>query len=86
MNEELLDGAERLFEEAEHLADNERVRFRVQVARLPIWYVKIAAHRVKGDARAELGRRFLAIARQAGISNISEGQSLEDWAKQMGAE
>jgi len=86
LNDALLNGAERLFEEAEHLADNERVRFRVQVARLPIWYVKIAAHRVKGDARAELGRRFLAIARQAGISNISEGQSLEDWAKQMGAE
>jgi hypothetical protein len=31
-------------------------------------------------------RRFLSIARKAGITNISEGRSLNDWAKRMGAE
>ena len=61
-------------------------RFRAQVARLPIWYVKLATNRVTGDAKAELLRRFLSIARKAGITNISEGSSLNDWAKRMGAE
>ena len=58
----------------------------MQVARLPIWYVKLAAQRVTGEARGELRRRFLEIARQAGISDMREGGSLKDWAKQMGAE
>jgi hypothetical protein len=55
------------------------------VARLPIWYVKIATNRVTDDARTELIHRFLAVARKAGISNISEGMSLNDWAKKVGA-
>ena len=56
------------------------------VARLPIWYVKIATDRVTGEPRQALIRRFLEIARQAGISNISESMALKDWAKKMGAE
>jgi uncharacterized protein DUF4838/glycosyl hydrolase family 67 len=81
LNDEFLQGAETLLEQAKALADNETVRFRVEVARLPIWYVKLATQRVEGQAREELRRRFLEVARKAGISNISEGQSLEDWAK-----
>ena len=66
--------------------DDDTIRFRVEVARLPIWYVKLATNRVTGDAKAELLRRFLSVARKAGISNISESRSLDDWAKRMGAE
>ena len=65
---------------------DDTIRFRVEVARLPIWYVKLATNRVTGDAKAELLRRFLSVARKAGISNISESRSLDDWAKRMGAE
>src|SRR5439155_11278823 len=86
LTEDFLRRAEQILDEAERLADNETHRFRVQVARLPIWYVKLATDRVTGDAKAELLRRFLAIARKAGITNISEGRGLIDWAKQMGAE
>ena len=86
LGEETMNSAEQLLDKAEQLAETDDVRFRVQVARLPVWYVKLAAKRVSGDARADLVRRFLAIARQAGISNISEGMSLNDWAKRMGAE
>jgi hypothetical protein len=68
------------------LADSDEIRFRVQVARLPIWYVKLATNRVTGDERSDLLRKFLAIARKAGITHISEGRSLDDWAKKMGAE
>ena len=79
-------GGAKLLDIAEHHAANEAERFRVQVARLPIWYVKLATQRVTGEARGELRRRFLEIARQAGISDMREGGSLKDWAKQMGAE
>ncbi len=86
LSDEIIRGGEKLLDEAEQLAGNEAERFRVQVARLPIWYVKLATQRVTGEARGVLLRRFLAIARQAGISDMREGGSLKDWAKQMGAE
>lgn len=86
LNDEFLDGAERLFDEAERLAESEAIRFRIRVARLPVWYVKLATNRVTGDTRADLLRKFLATARKAGITHISEGRTLEDWAKKMGGE
>jgi len=86
LNDEAINGGERLLDEAEELADNDDVKLRVQVARLPIWYVKFATNRVTGDARADLLRRFLIIARKAGITEIREGGSLDAWAKKTGAE
>ncbi|HNQ74931.1 MAG TPA: DUF4838 domain-containing protein [Verrucomicrobiota bacterium] len=83
---ELMDEAEQRLDEAEALADDEAVRFRVQVARLPVWYVKIATGRLAGPAKTDLAKRFVAIARKAGISNISEGQALNDWAKKLGVD
>jgi hypothetical protein len=80
LTDELLEKAEQLFDEAERLADNADVRFRVQTARLPIWYVKLATNRVSGNDRSAMLDRFLAVARQAGITHISESKSLEDWA------
>jgi len=81
LTDELLDKAEKLFDEAERLADNPDVRFRVQTARLPIWYVKLATNRVSGDDRSAMLNRFLTVARQAGISHISEARSLDDWSR-----
>ena len=86
LNDEIINGAEKLFDEAERLADDDATRFRVRVARLPIWYVQLATNRVTGDARTSLLNRFLSVARKAGITSISESRSLEDWAKRMGAE
>ena len=86
LDEETLAAAEWTLDAADRDAENDAIRFRVEVARLPVWYVKLATERVKGDERTVLLRRFLEIARKAGISNISEGKSLNDWAKQMGAE
>src|SRR5207244_3209087 len=40
LNEEVMNPAEKVLDEAEQLAENDDVRFRVQVARLPVWYVK----------------------------------------------
>ncbi|NOS72005.1 MAG: DUF4838 domain-containing protein [Verrucomicrobia bacterium] len=86
LSEEVLNTGEKMLDEAEQLAENDEVRFRVQVARLPVWYVKIAANRLEGDAKTDLTKRFVVIARKAGISNISEGQTLDDWAKKRGVE
>lgn len=86
LDDEFLEEAEKLFDEAERLADNEEIRFRIQVARLPVWYVKLAAKRVRGEKRLKLLRSFLEIARRAGITHISEAVKLDDWAERMGKE
>jgi hypothetical protein len=85
LKEEFLTAADKLLAEAESAAENQTVRARVQVARLPVWYVQLATSRVTGDARTDLLRHFLEIARKGGISNISESKSLDDWAKKMEA-
>ncbi len=86
LGEEVLTGGARLLDQAEQLADDEAVRLRVQVARLPIWYVMLATNRATGDARRDLLARFLATARKARVSEIREGGSLNDWAKRQGAQ
>lgn len=86
LSAEFIDAADKLLDAAEQKADTDAVRFRVQVARLPVWYVQLVTGHVQGDARTELLKKFLAIARKAGISNINEAQALNDWAKQMGAD
>ena len=86
LKSEVMDAGEKLLDEAEQLAENDDVRFRVQVARLPVWYTKIANNRISGEAKKELTRRFVGIARKAGVSNINEGTSLDDWAKKQGVE
>jgi hypothetical protein len=84
LNEGFISAADKLFAEAEQAAEDDAVRFRVQVARLPIWYVQLVTGRVTGTERDALLRDFLAIARKAGITHISEGQHLNDWARSMG--
>jgi len=83
---DVMDAGERILDEAEQLAENNDVRFRVQVARLPVWYVKIATGRIAGDARKDLVKRFVVIARKAGISGLSAWPNLDEWAKELGVE
>jgi len=80
LNPGFLTAADALLEQAERTADTDATRARTRATRLPIWYVQLATDRVVGDARGELLRQFLQTARQAGISHISEGQTLDDWA------
>lgn len=84
LNDAFLSEATKIFDAAEQAAQDDSVRFRVQIARLPIEYVKLDTQRVQGDARSALLTRFLEVARKAGISNISESTSLDAWAKKMG--
>jgi hypothetical protein len=85
LTDAVIEGGDRLLAEGEQLAETEAEKFRVRIVRLPLWYVKIASKRVTGEAREALLTQFLTVARQAGISNISEGRSIEEWVKQMEA-
>jgi hypothetical protein len=86
LKKEVMDTGEKLLEEADQLADDDTIRFRVQMVAVPVWYTKIANGRVKGEAKKELTQRLVAVARKAGVSNINEGTTLADWAKQQGVE
>jgi hypothetical protein len=86
LNDDFLAQADKIFQEAERAADNETIAFRVRVAQLPVDYVRLATGRVEGEQRQALLKHFLELARKAGISNISEGESLDAWAKKQGAE
>ena len=77
----VMDRAERALDSAAKLAENDTIRFRVDVARLPVWYVKIADNRITGQPRTKLLRRFITIARRAGISDITSIMSLDQWQK-----
>ncbi len=85
LTDELLVEGGKLLDEAERLADNDEIRLRVRTARLPVWYVKLATNRVTGADRTRMLDQFLGIARQVGISNVSEARSLDEWVKQMTA-
>jgi len=84
LNAEFATAADKLLAEAEAMAESDAVRQRVQLARLPVWYVQIANDRVKDQARTDLVKRFLGIARAAGMTQVSEGMVLKDWAAKMG--
>jgi len=84
LNPDFIAAALKVLDEAEQIAGNDKVRARVQAARLPLWYVQLAANQIQGEARAGLLKRFLETARKTGISHISEGQTLDDWARQQG--
>jgi hypothetical protein len=84
LNAEFTTAADKLLAEAEAMAESDAVRQRVQLARLPVWYVQIVNDRVKDQARTDLVKRFLEIARAAGMTQVSEGMALKDWAAKMG--
>jgi hypothetical protein len=85
LNDRFIGSANEILEQGERAAENDAIRFRVRVARLPVWYVQLATGRVTGEGRTKLLQQFLEIARKAHISNISESQSLDDWANKMTA-
>jgi hypothetical protein len=84
LNADFVASANKLFDQAEAACNgNDNFRSRIQVARLPIWYVQLMNNWLIGEARQNRLNEFLAIARKAGISNVSESKTLDDWAKRM---
>ena len=83
---EIIQRAKELFDEAERLADDEDVLQRVHVARLPIQYVQIATLPESDPERKKLIDRFFEVADKAGITNISEGRSMEQYKEMLKGE
>ena len=84
LNAEFAAAGDTILAEAEAMAESDAVRKRVQLARLPVWYVQIVNDYVKDQARADLIKKFLEIARASGMTQVSEGTTLKDWAAKMG--
>jgi hypothetical protein len=83
LDDDLLDRADRLLDDAEAAAGGGAVRDRVLLVRLPFWYVRLAAGRVSGPARQALLERFLAVVHKAGITDIGELMPLAKWERRM---
>jgi hypothetical protein len=81
---EILAEADRLLAEAETAVDADDPRFRVQVARLPVWYALLATKHVDEKERPALLDRFVATVRRAGITNLSEARPVDDQLKELG--
>jgi hypothetical protein len=84
LNADFVRAADLILAQAEFTAQTDLQKQHVAVTRLPLWYVQLATKQVSGTAYDRLRQRFLEVARQAGISHISESQTLEDWAKPPG--
>ena len=76
---EIVQRAEELFDEAERLADDEDVLHRVQVARLPMQYVRISTLPEDDPKRAAIIDNFFKVVDKAGITNISEGRTMAQY-------
>ncbi len=86
LTETTLREAERCLDAAEKAAESDEIHQRVLTARLPVWYVRIAANGVSGADRRALLQRFVAVAHKAGITMIRESESLDAWAKSQGVD
>jgi pyruvate/oxaloacetate carboxyltransferase len=83
---EIIQRANELFDEAERLADDEEVLHRVRVARLPIQYVQISTLPKDDPKRQKLIDRFFEVVDKAGITNISEGRSMQQYREMLKGE
>jgi len=76
-----LQDATALFDQAERAAEDEAVLQRVQVARLPLEYVKIVTRAYPEDQVRDVAKWFFRVAEDAGISEIREGTPLREFGK-----
>jgi len=81
LNDGFVAKALEIFDHAEAAPLPEPFRARVHTARLPIWYVQIATGRVRGADRSRVFDLFVEGARRAGVTDVSEGRTLNDWAE-----
>lgn len=76
-----LEEATSLFDQAERAAGGGEVLHRVQVARLPVEYVKIVTRAYPEVQVRDVAKQFLRMADEAGIREIREGTPLHEFGK-----
>jgi len=77
LTKEFLDEADKIFDEAEMLADNDEILKRVKTARLSIDYVKLATMPKETPGRKERLEDFFKLIRETGIETYIWRQSPE---------
>jgi hypothetical protein len=83
---EVIAEASRLFDQAESAVADDRTRLhRVQVARLPIQYARLALGGAALPDRAALLDQFEQVARAEGVTMVSEWKKLDAWLDEMRA-
>jgi hypothetical protein len=78
---ELVQQATELLKRAADHAEDEIKRRRIEVAQLPIDYVKIVLGLVHGEDRRWITSRFFKVAEREGISEIREGSPMAEFRK-----
>lgn len=81
LTDEVIRRGDELLSEAEAKAESAAVRQRVEVAHLPIQYVRIRKMGRDDSERTTLLERFLAICKREGFQNVSEQHTIETWAQ-----
>lgn len=79
LSEDIVSKADQLLAEGERMAEGSESRMRARLAHLPIQYVMIERLYVKGERRRALLTDFLNTIEKAGITNISEGMTVEQY-------
>ncbi|HXF63959.1 MAG TPA: DUF4838 domain-containing protein [Caldilineaceae bacterium] len=77
----LVQEATALLRQAETHAENETYRRRIELAQLPIDYVKIVLGQTQGEERRWLISRFFKVAEREGIREIREGSPMAEFRK-----
>ncbi len=77
--------SEKFFDRAEIVADNVEIRRRVQVARLPVMYLKLCTN-LREAVKDGTYERFVEICKREKVDRVSERQSLSDFLKELEAE
>jgi hypothetical protein len=78
---ELVQKATELLKQAEVHALDETVRRRIELAQLPIDYVKVVLGLVQGEERRWIISRFFKVAEREGIREIREGSPMAEFRK-----
>jgi hypothetical protein len=78
---DLVQQATLLLKQAEAQAEDETKRRRIEVAQLPIDYVKIVLGLVHGDERSWIISRFFKVAEREGIQEIRENSPMAEFRK-----
>jgi hypothetical protein len=78
---DLVQKATELLQQAADHAQEESLKQRIELAQLPIDYVKIVLGLVQGEERRWIISRFFKVAEREGIREIREGSPMPEFRK-----
>jgi len=81
LTDQIVRRGDELLSEAEAKAGSAELRRRVEIAHMPVHYVRIRKMDKDDPARARLLERFLAVAKREGFQYVSEQHTIEAWVE-----